>query len=131
MTSFNKWMSKQLYLLWVGNSRDRLRTIVGTFQVLLKSVQVPCLPFRVGATSQFQTENFKDMITIYRLFFLRVRLAILPKYLPDFCHYMSENLGFKSPSPEGQKFFVLFLFIFKFFTQKWISFILTTFLYLV
>ena len=39
--------------------------------------------------------------------------------------------GVQIPAPEGQIFLFFFLFIFKFFTQKWISFILTTFWYLV
>ena len=34
------------------------------------------------------------------------------------------------PAQEGQKIFVLFFFIFKFFTQNWVSLILTTFWYL-
>ena len=38
---------------------------------------------------------------------------------------ITENLGFKSPLWKVKKFLFFFLFIFKFFTQKWISFILT------
>ena len=41
------------------------------------------------------------------------------------------NSGVQIPAPEGQFFFVLFLFIFKFFTQNWVSLILTIFWYLV
>ena len=40
---------------------------------------------------------------------------------------ITENLGFKSPLRKVKNFLFFFLFIFKFFTQKWISFILTTF----
>jgi hypothetical protein len=40
---------------------------------------------------------------------------------------ITENLGFKSPLRKVKKFPFFFIFIFKFFTQKWISFILTTF----
>ena len=44
---------------------------------------------------------------------------------------ITENLGFKSPLRKVKKNLFFFLFIFKYFTQKWISFILTTFWYLV
>ena len=40
---------------------------------------------------------------------------------------ITENLGFKSPLQKVKMFLFFFLFIFKFFTQKWISFILTAF----
>ena len=40
---------------------------------------------------------------------------------------ITENLGFKSSLRKVKNFLFFFLFIFKFFTQKWISFILTTF----
>ena len=43
---------------------------------------------------------------------------------------ITENLGFKSPLQKVKTFLFFFLFIFKFFTQNWISFILTTFWYL-
>ena len=39
---------------------------------------------------------------------------------------ITENLGFKSLLWKVKKMLFFFLFIFKFFTQKWISFILTT-----
>ena len=38
---------------------------------------------------------------------------------------ITENLGFKFPLRKVKMFLLFFLFIFKFFTQKWISFILT------
>ena len=38
-----------------------------------------------------------------------------------------QKSGVHIPAPEGQKILFFFVFIFKFFTQKWISFILTTF----
>ena len=44
---------------------------------------------------------------------------------------ISENLGFKSLLWKVEYFLFFFLFLFKFFTQKWISFILTTCCYLV
>ena len=44
---------------------------------------------------------------------------------------ITENLGFKSPLRKVKKNLFFFLFIFKFFTHNWISFILTTFWYLV
>ena len=34
-----------------------------------------------------------------------------------------QKSGVQIPAPEGQKILFFFLFIFKFFTQKWISFI--------
>ena len=44
---------------------------------------------------------------------------------------ITENLGFKSPLRKVKKFLSFFLFIFKFFTQNWVSLILTIFWYLV
>ena len=44
---------------------------------------------------------------------------------------ITENLGFKSPLWKVKTFLFFFLSIFKFFTQNWVSLILTTFLYLV
>ena len=44
---------------------------------------------------------------------------------------ITENLGFESPLWKVKIFFVLFLFIFKKFTQNWVSLILTIFWYLV
>ena len=40
---------------------------------------------------------------------------------------ITENLGFKSPLRKVKFFLFSFLFIFKFFTQNWVSLILTTF----
>ena len=40
---------------------------------------------------------------------------------------ITENLGFKSLLWKVKKLLFFFLIIFKFFSQKWISFILTTF----
>ena len=44
---------------------------------------------------------------------------------------ITENLGFKSPLRKVKTFLFVFIFIFKYFTQNWVSLNLTTFWYLV
>ena len=90
------------------------------------SLLLASLNIKVDTVLVFQHQNTKVLSLLEACFDL-ISVSSLSMIIQIVGGKITENLGFKSPLRKVKMFLFFFLFIFKFFTQKWISFILTTF----
>ena len=67
------------------------------------------------------------VLTFLEACFDLISSSSLPMKIQIMGGKMTENPGFKSPHRKVKKFLFFFLFLFKFFTQNWVSLNLTTY----
>jgi hypothetical protein len=90
-----------------------------------------CSKFKIAVIENWEEKYTSKVLSLLEACFDLISGSSLSMIIQIMGGKITENLGFKSPLRKVKSFLFFFLFIFKFFTQKWVSFILTIFWYLV